>query len=307
MSEAAKMPAGPVQGARFGGLLEGRVGDRLALERAVQELRESGPVVPTLEVEGARFCLYLDDAVVPPSKATPERMLAFLGGLKNVVGAANADRPIESTLRCTEVYPEEAVETHFGIDGGEVTAVSRVRERGASDELPAPPQAPMLPVLGDRPRRIILAASACLLFVLVLWQGRIIDRVMGASVEDLTTNTGPFTSMLQVELEPGFGSYRLLLTRGDGYPMNGADVARLEDGAPSPLARAAVTTVADGAILEARVVDVDGEVLASKHVSTGALLMDAGLVIEFALPARIGATAVELEVVLPAALQGAAR
>jgi hypothetical protein len=307
VSEAAKMPTGPVQGARFGGLLEGRVGDRLALERAVQELREKGPVVPTLEVEGARFCLYLDDAVVSPSLANPERMLAFLGGLKNVASAAKQDSPIESTLRCTEVYPEEAVETHFGLDGGEITAVSRVRERGASDRLPEPPPTRLLPTLGNGSQRILLASSFALVIVLMLWQGRVVDRVLGSPVEDLTSSTGPFGSMLRVELEEGFGAYRLLLSRGEGYPLTGADVARLEDRAASPMARAAITAVADGLILEARVVDADGEVLASKRAGTAALLLDGGFTIELALPARIGATSVELEVVLPTTLREATR
>ena len=294
MAEAARTPTGAVRGARFGGLFEGRVGDRLALERAVRTLRDEGPVEVSFEVEGPRYSLYLSDAPVDASAATPERMQAFLDGLGEVVEASDADAPIESTLRCTEYYDDEVVETHIGLEDGAIAPVSRVRSRGATDELPRVDAHADGPLLADKPRRILIAVAAVLLIGLTIWQARVVDRVFGAPASELSTSSGPFGALVHVELEPGLGAYKVMLRRGTGYPLTGADVQRLEVAAASPLERAALAAVVDGEPVEARVMDAEGEVLARGLVRTDGLLLEEDAVVGAALPARIGATSIQL-------------
>lgn len=303
MAEPIRTPEGAVHGAAFGGLLEGRLGDRVALERAVRRLRETGPVDVTLEVEGDRFSIYLADAPLDAERATPERMQALLDGLQSVVRTARVDAPLDSTLRCTEIYEHEVVETHFALEGEEagdgpalreVTPVSRVRARSESDHVPTPVQQPEGPLLDERPRRVLLTVVGVLLVGLLLWQARIVDRFFGPGVDTLESSGGIFGALVEVELEGALGGYRALLSRGADYPRTGADVDRLEAAAATPLERAAVSSLADGEPLEVRLLNDAGEVLVRARASSDALLRDPEGAVPVVLPARLGAARIEL-------------
>src|SRR4051812_4968194 len=89
----------------FDGIVEGRVGDVASVRAAVERANATGFGRMDVGVDGGRFSVLMDDATVPASRMTDENRCALAGAL-NEIAVASAG-PIESTLRCTEVFQDE--------------------------------------------------------------------------------------------------------------------------------------------------------------------------------------------------------
>ncbi len=293
-----KAPEGPVRYAWFGGILEGRrPQDDGALRAAVAELNADGPVPADLEVEGGRFTVLLGERTLEPSELSSERLTVFVDLLQRLVEASADPERIESTLRCTEVYAREAVETVFAPVAGEVRCVSRVRALNDEDRRRAPVAArPAGPAfdLGTR-RALLIGALFLIAFGLFTWRSGIVGRWMSAEAAGLARETGPFGTLLAVEVERMWpGDYRVVLRRGDDYPLTTDAVSALQTGAGSPVELAAVNAVAEGDAVYAQLLNHDGEVLASDRLELRPLLGDADAEVEGKLKGRISAATVRL-------------
>ena len=188
--EPLTAPEGPVRYAWFGGLLDGRRGDDARLQQAVADGNRLGLARIDLDLDGGRFTVLFDDNAVGGDAMTPEKAEGLLAVLNEVVAASAEPGGVESTLRCTEVYADGAVDTLFTASGGAVECLSRPRELGAEDRTHAPREAPPLIELPRMGRRQALGLLALLLvtFGLLGWRYGVVDIVAGRSADALDFN-----------------------------------------------------------------------------------------------------------------------
>lgn len=287
------LPEGPVRYAWFGGLLDGRRGDDGRLRAAVERGNRLGLAHLHLDLDGGRFSLLFDEHAVRGDRLSSERSEELVDVLNEVVASSSDPAGVESTLRCTEVYDDAAVDTLFTPAGGGVECVSRPRALGADDRRMAPADAaavPRLPRVGRR-QALGLLALVLVAFGLLAWKEGLVDRIAARSGESLAIETGPFGRALAVEAVSRWGTYRVTLRRGEDWPADAAAAERAIAGAETVTRRAAVRAVVDGGEVWVRLETDDGGVLDAAEVDLAPLLREGERdpSVEVRLPGQWGA------------------
>ena len=275
------------------GIVEGRVGDVEAARAAVRKANESGYARLSLEVDGGRFSVLPDAVRIPSAQMTDARRAAFFEGLRDF--AAASDGPVESTLRCTEVFEDCVRETLFLTDPGERSLRAWTRERPvtAQDHSLNP---------GDRVIRTALPKSLMVMLValvivatgLLAWTGGWIDRGFSADAANVRTDTSVFGDLLSFEVKGSWGDYVVSLRRGRSYPLTLDDIERLRQTAGQPARRVAVDVVSGGDPIWLRLEDKDGRGLAASRIDLRSLVESKDDAVSVRLPGRRDAARIRL-------------
>ncbi|MCE9636900.1 MAG: hypothetical protein K8T90_14440 [Planctomycetes bacterium] len=292
-ADAAPRDPGPPRYGRIDGIIEGRVGDSAAARDAVRQANEAGYARLDIEMDGGRFSALPDADAILPAQMTDDRRAAFFKGLREF--AAASDGPVESTLRCTEVFENVVRETLFLPDDSGRSLRSLTRERpvtaaersGAAKADDAPPPMP-------KGRMALLAVLLVVAFGLVAWTGGWIDRVFSPEAAKLTADTAVFGDLVTVEVGGAWGDYEVKVRRGPSYPATTADVEALERAAADPARRAAVRAVADGGTIWLRLENSAGKGVAAKQVELRPLVERADRFVDAKLPGHMSAAKVRL-------------
>lgn len=284
-------PSGPPLAAYVEGLLDGRLADAAALQQAVASLQSAGAGPFRSEVQGGRFSL-LPAATQIEGVFDEAAQARFLQALQGITAVA-VPGSVETNLRCRLVYADVVAETLFVVQKGQLEPLTRVRPRTADDGVGVP-RMPSVP-FGLRRRELLFAAPLLLVAgALVAWQSGWIDRVLAARAEQLRTDAGPFGAMLQLQVEPSWGNYRVTVTRGPEYPANATALAARRDATEDLGLRAAVAAVGDGGALFVQLLGAEDKVLAEQRTELRPLLTAADGQLEIKLPGAMQATAVRL-------------
>lgn len=214
-------PAGPPEYAWFSGVLEGeRGGGDGALRDASAAIERLGLGRTDLEIEGRRFTLLLSGEPVPGESLDQARKQGFIAALEDLARAAGTARPIESTLRCTEVHPDRTVETLFAVEGGRVRPLSRVRPVDVEDRRHAP-RGPELPheLAGiGRRRAVVITLALVAIGAIAIWRSGLVGRLLSPDPAALPVLTTEFGDRLEVTLRRSFGDYRVEIRRSPSFP-----------------------------------------------------------------------------------------
>lgn len=289
---AATTPSEP-RFAWFDGIVEGRLGDAAAVRAAAARANGTGYGRMDVGVDAGRFSVLMDDETVPSSRMSDENRRLFAGALAEIASAAEG--PVESTLRCTEVFRDEVRETLFLAEGGTIRALSRTRPVTPADLGRSPDQPAAAAPMG-RARFLLVGLLVVVALGLTAWQGGWIDRLLSAGAETIRVDTGPFRDLVGVEVAKSWGDYEVTLRRGAGYPVESARVEELRAAAATPADRAALEAVATGGTLWIRVENGQGRGLAVERAELGPLAAGADRSVVKRLPGRIGADRVVLSV-----------
>ena len=255
------------------GILDGRVSDSAALREAARRLCGCGAGDYRLEITGGRFNLLPSETYVDPTNFDEAAQSNFLDSLQAIVDASKLGS-IETTLRCKLVYEGDVVETMFVVRDHVVEAISRRRSKSAQDfsDIPGLPEDA---TLGMRRKELFLVAPLLLIVgVIYAWQSGYIDRVLAARAETLETDTGPFDDMIQVDVQRSWGTYKVNLTRGAGYPATPAALRARKDASQTLTAQAACRVIGDGDEVFVHLLSEQGQVLAQSSASLRDLLTD---------------------------------
>jgi hypothetical protein len=287
----AATPAGP-RFAWFDGIVEGRLGDADAVRGAAARANASGFGRMDVGVEGGRFSVLMDDATVPASRMSDENRRLFAAALAEIAGASSGS--VESTLRCTEVFRDEVRETLFLPESGAIRALTRTRPVAPGDLLRSPEAPAPAPSMG-RGRLAVVLAALLVAFGIIAWAGGWVDRLFAADSRALVVETGPFADFVDVAVEKSWGEYEVTLRRGKGFPVERGRLDELRAKAATPADRAAIDIVAQGGQLWVRLLDASGRSLAASRTELRPLVAGADRSVEVALPGRITAARVRLD------------
>ncbi|MEZ6003875.1 MAG: hypothetical protein R3F33_06775 [Planctomycetota bacterium] len=266
---------GPVESVTFGGVLEGRIERREDLEEAVKQLAALQLVRPDLEVRGGRFSLLFDGAPVQAGRLNTESSGQLIEALQGVLDTAAADPEPESSLRCTETYSKEIVESLFAVQEGKIAVLSRRRPRRPRDTQGAGAAgSETLTGLKSIPRAqlVFLCLLALAVGGLLTWRSGLIDRLLAADSASIQLEPGAFAQVLNVEVTSRFGGYRAQVTRGPGFPTSPQDLAEKERTSTSLAERAALAAAGEGRAVWLQVRAEDNEVLSQAQVELARLL-----------------------------------
>jgi hypothetical protein len=288
------LTSGDPRFAWFDGIVEGRLGDAAAVRDAVARANRAGYVRMNVGVDGGRFSVLMDDATIPASRMTDANRGALANALHEIATASAG--PIESTLRCTEVFRDEVRETVFLPDAGGIRAVTRTRPVADADLHRNPEVAPPTSASMGRGRLAIVGVLLLVAFGLAAWTSGWVDRLLSAKAEAIVIEAGPFAGFVQVESEKAWGDYRVTLRRGAAFPVSNEAVAAARAKASTPAERAAVEIVANGGELWIRLEDAAGHVLHAERAELRPLVAGAEREVEARLPGRITAARVRLDV-----------
>jgi hypothetical protein len=278
----------------FDGIVEGRLGDAAAVREAASRANETGFGRMDVGVDGGRFSVLMDDTTVLASRMTDENRRALADALNAIAAAAGG--PVESTLRCTEVFANEVRETLFLPDGGAVRALTRTRPVTDADRFRDPDAvAPPPPSMG-RGRLAVVLAVLLVGFGVAAWTSGWVDRLLAAKTESLSVDTGPFSDLVAVSAEKSWGNYDVTLRRGPGYPVTNDRLAELRAKAGTPAERAAIDAVASGGDVWVRLEDAKGHGLAATRTDLRALLAAVDRTSEAELPGRMTAARIRLSI-----------
>ena len=286
----------PLQTPRFGrmeGIVEGRVGDVEAARAAVRKANESGYARLSLEVDGGRFSVLPDAVRIPSAQMTDARRAAFFEGLRDF--AAASDGPVESTLRCTEVFEDCVRETLFVMDPGGRSLRALTRERSATSQDHSEPE--RQPVTRPpMPRRLVVMVAALLLVLmgLLAWTGGWIDRAFSADISEVRADTAVFGDLLTIDVNGSWGDYVVSLRRGRSYPLTLAEIEALRHNASEPVRRVAVAAVVDGGPIWLRLEDADGRGLVASRIDLRLLVESKDDAVSVRLPGRRDAARIRL-------------
>lgn len=248
-----------------------------------------------IRTEGGRFTLLLDDASRPGAGIGDAQREAFARGLSDLVESLPEGAPVESTLRCTEVFDGGTRESLFAPQGGELRVVARIRAHTAEDLERDPGHREITPPVALSRRGLVgLAVLFIVAFGLWAWQQGYLDRLFGADAAELEVRGGPFEDLVAAEVTSEWGKYVVKLTRGERYPVDPKAVEALVSAAVDLEARSAVNAVANGDSLWVRLENGDGRVIAAEKVDLRDLVTDAKAEIEAQLDGQIGARVVRL-------------
>jgi len=225
-------PSGPPAYAWFAGVVEGdRGGTDGGLHAAAAAIERLGFGRADLELEGARFTLLLSGETVGGERLDDAGKRSFIAALEELARAAGIARPLESTLRCTEVHADRTVETLFAIEGGRVRPLSRVRAVDAEDRRRAPRSTgapPELDSLGRR-RAIVIVLSLVAIGAISVWRSGLIGRLLSPDPAALPILTTEFGDRLAVTVRHDFGDYRVEIRRSPAFPDTDEELALWRD------------------------------------------------------------------------------
>ena len=279
------------------GWLEGIVtGPRVespGLARALRQLSAIGLASVDVSADGGRFVVLFDDASIAGSQLTHDRLDELTNVLNDIAEAVAESGQMESSLRCTEVFPGEARETLFLVEGFDVRALSRTRSLTPTDAQRAPAVASAGETIGWG-RVGFIGALLLVVFLLVAWTGGWIDALFAAPAESLTVRRGPFGDLVTATVSSDWGRYKVEIRRGPDYPQSSADVERLLQATTTPSERAAVNLVADGGGLWVRLAADDDTVTFATEISVAVLLEEADARVVATTPGRMNARSVVL-------------
>ncbi len=214
-------PAGTPTYAWFGGVVEGaRSGDDGPLYAAASAIERLRLGRADLEIEGSRFTLLLTGDSISGDRLDDSTKQQFISALEYLVRVAGTERPLESTLRCTEVHSDRTVETLFAFEARRVRPLSRVREVDSQDRrhaLRSPEAIPELLSLGRR-RALMVAAILFVIGALAIWQSGIIDQLRSVDPNGLPVMTTEFGERLSVRVVRSYGNYQVEIRRGPMFP-----------------------------------------------------------------------------------------
>jgi len=285
------LPAGVPHHASIEGILDGRIGDADALQRAVAELGRSGAGPFRCDLQGGRFSLLPVDTQLPPGFDSASQA-RFLDALQAVVAAAQPGS-VETNLRSRMLYSDQVAETLFLVRGPAIEPLTRVRPRTVDDAPKPPANGGALP--GLRRRDVLLVAPLVLvLAALLAWNQGYLDRLLAARAETLRHELGPFAGLLALQPERDWGNYQVRVVRGDRYPATPQALADHKQLASSLEAAAACDVVGSGGELFVQLLRADGKWLAETRCTVRALLGEPPAPVIAALPGHHAAAVVQL-------------
>ena len=294
-AEAELDEPGELRAAWFGGMIEGPRGSDEALQKALTQLNQVQLARVDLELDARQFSVLVDDRPLDAQQWKGERLEAFVEHLQALISAAQAPQRVESNMRCVELYEKRVVETLFAVIHGKLHCTSQVRAPRPSDEelLRRYDQGLGIRRMGWG-KRLALFFGASLLAASVGWRIGLDDLFFPAEASELRLNTGYFGELLEMRVEPVFGGYEVTLKRGARYPRSAADhLALAQD--TEPLSRHVATqAVGSGGELFVRVLDQDGQPLASSALYLEALLDNETAELSITLPGFRSAKGLEL-------------
>jgi hypothetical protein len=269
-------PRGPIRYARFEGILEGRVGDRAALQAVVSEINSTGLIEAELEIEGGRFTLLFEDRPIPGARASAVEQERLLELLTRLIAVSADPETVESTLGCKVVHEDGVVETLLTVNRGELRPLSQVRALDERDVLPLEASGQLTTPLRQLGFKKGLLVGLLLLtgFGLMAWRSGYVDRILSRPAEKLVVNANQFAGLLHVAVSKRWGAYELTLTRGPAYPVDAAAAAQLRKDRESLAEQAALRIVTDGGRLYVQLCDEAGTVLRTGTVELRPLLGD---------------------------------
>lgn len=290
-SKLPPLPAGTPNSASIDGILDGRIGDADALQRAVAELGQSGAGPFRCDLQGGRFSLLPVDTQLPPGFDSAAQA-RFLDALQAVVAAAQPGS-VETNLRSRMLYADQVAETLFLVRGTAIEPLTRVRPRTADD---APtPSASSSSLPGVRRRDVLLVAPlGLLLAALLAWHQGYLDRLLAARAETLRHELGPFAGLLALQPERDWGNYQVRIVRGDRYPATPQALAEQKQAAGSLEAAAACDVVGSGGELFVQLRHTDGKLLVETRCTVRALLGEPPAPVIAELPGHHAAAVVQL-------------
>jgi hypothetical protein len=277
----------------FEGIVEGQRIDERELRAAVGALESCGLAPLSVEVDAGRFSLLAPDHAIAPHRLRPGWRAEVAHHLQSLALQLPPSGSLESTLRCTEVFETETVETLFAVRGRDVRAVSRGRETTASDLQRATRRSrPAAPKVSRR-NTCIAALAIAVLVPFVLFRVGVVDRIFAPAAADLVVSTGAFGDLVAATVADDAGTYVVTLTRGAGFPATTAAADALLAAAPTPERRAIVRAVTDGGVAFVQLRS-SNDTLAVAEIALRGLLPSDDARVRTTLPARIGAATVEL-------------
>jgi hypothetical protein len=121
---------------RFEGIVESRGADRAEVEGIVARLNVAFPGAFSVEFDGGTFSIFASDKTIS-GVPVDDAALHAANLLRPLVQLVPIDRPIESTLRCTETTDQSVRQSVF-IFAADVEVVSRTGAADASAVFPQP-------------------------------------------------------------------------------------------------------------------------------------------------------------------------
>jgi hypothetical protein len=286
------LDSGEPRFAWFDGIVEGRLGDAAQVRDAASRANAVGFGRMDVGVDGGRFSVLMGEDTVRASSMTDENRRLFANTLAEIAAASAG--PVESTLRCTEVFRNEVRETLFLAEGASIRALTRTRPVTDADLYRNPEGgAPPAPSMG-RGRLAVVAALLLLVFGAAAYFGGWVDRLMAVRAESLSIDTGPFADYVDVSVAKSWGNYEVTLRRGRGFPVENARIEELKARAATPADRAALDVVATGGRLWVRLEDENGRGLAAVACELRPLLSGDDRKVEEQLPGFMTAARVKL-------------
>ncbi len=252
-----------------------------------------------LELDGGRFSLLLGDEVLPGDRLDASQRERFMTGLQRLLDVAPDPGGLESTLRCTEIHADHAVETIFAPHDGRMEGFGRTRDLKPEDVRGHGPASSSLVLPSEyRSKKAWgILAAVVLLVGLLAWQRGIIDRIFAGDVSGLTVVTEGLRDSLAIDVQSSWGNYDVLITRGKDYPETIQDRQALLDRSGTPLSQALLRAVTDGGRLFVRLEDAKGAVLEATQVDLRGLLESRDAKVRALLPGRIRAAVIRIALV----------
>ncbi len=279
----------------FDGILEGPVGDIQAMRATLPKLAALGLEAVNIEVEGGRFSLLAADGRRTIAAEHGLDLEAVRNELEALIALSPRPEACESTLRATEYGRERARETLFAVKKGTISRVSRERALRAEDAARAalPEPGAVDPVLGRR-RKLILVSALTLAGLFMIWQSGVIGALFAPAASDLEMDAGPFTGLLQIEIDSAPLGYEITLRRGSAYPASPRAAREAQEAAPDLKIAGAIGAVADGDLIYIQLLDEKAEPIGGAGQSLRPLLEGEKVHVSTVLQARRGARTIRL-------------
>lgn len=288
-------PIGPPRYAWFSGVVEGSRGSNDGPLHAVSSrIEQLGLGRTDLELDGPRFSLLLTGETIRGDRLDDACKQSFLGALEELVRVVGDDRPIESTLRCTEVHSDQAVDTLFGIQDGVVRPLSRMRPLEGEDLRHAPPDPAAVPELDQlgRRRALVILAIVFVLGGLAVWQSGIIERLASADPTQFDLLTTEFGERIAVTVEQSFGSYVVEIRRGPTFPDDDEKLAQWQGKLSGARDRRAYQTLAAGGEVYVHLLGEESQQLEMASVDLLPIVVGTSEVVIVRIPGRHDATGI---------------
>ena len=281
-------PAGAPLYVWFEGVIEGFRGpDDLPLRNATDTIARLGFVRADLELDGPRFSLLLSGAPVGGNRIDDDGKKSFLAALNQIALAAEGERPIESTLRCTEVHLDRTVETLFTVEQQKVRALGRVRPISSDDRRRDPrAEVAVAPeVRRDLRRRgWLLGALFITVGVLFLWQQGWIDRLRSVDPDGLPVSAPEFGTRIEIKVERSFANYVVHLSRGPDYPHTDAKLDLWQERLSGARERMAHQAIATGGAVYVHLLGKDSARLRTVKIELAPLVLGTKVSVTGLLP-----------------------